>query len=145
MQKKTNLFRIAAAAVTGFILGAVVLFAPSHPEAQAADDLYDALIGNDSSIMAVPMQVGRETYGLAMVDTKNQTLWIYEISNRKPGFSQLRLMAARSWEYDCRLTDFNSGEPSPQAVKKFLEGLSSQPEGGENAGKPVESPLIEVP
>ena len=126
MQKKTNLFRVAITAVAGFLLGGAVLHMSAHPEARAANDLYDELIGDGSSVMVVPMQLGREQYGLAMVDTKNQTLWIYEISNRKAGFSQLRLMAARSWEFDRKLKEFNSGEPSPQYIKNILDGMQDR-------------------
>ena len=127
MQRKTNLFHIAALLIAVLGLGGIALYHPAPPEARAADDLFDELIGDGSKIMAVPMQIGRDTFGLAMIDTANQTLWIYEITNRKPGFSQLRLMAARSWEYDRKLKEFNSGEPSPQYIRTILEGAQSTP------------------
>ena len=136
MQKKPNLFRTAVVLGAGFVLGAIALHDPSHSEAQAADDLYDQLIGDGSSVIAVPLQISRESYGLAMVDTKNKTLWIYEIATRKPGFNQLRLMAARSWQYDSQLKEFNSGEPSPEYIKKFLESAKMPQKAKPDAASP---------
>ena len=49
--------------------------------------------GTKDGILVVPIQIERDSYGLAMVDTVGQTLWVYEITAQK----QLRLLAARSW------------------------------------------------
>lgn len=141
MHNKKSLFRIAAAVFAGVILGGILFHAPLHSDAWAAEDLFDELAGdNSASITAIPLQLGRDTYGLAMVDKENQTLWIYEIASRKPGFSQLRLMAARSWQYDRKLTEFNSGEPSPRYIKNFLEGKKTAGTSEENAALKTETP-----
>jgi hypothetical protein len=77
----------------------------------------------DSGILVVPVQLGRESYGVAMVDTVGQTLWIYEMNNRGPTHSRLNLLAARSFRYDRLLEQYNTAEPKPEQVKILLENL----------------------
>ncbi|RKY07896.1 MAG: hypothetical protein DRP65_09850 [Planctomycetota bacterium] len=76
------------------------------------------------AIIVVPVQLGRDAYGLVMVDTIGKTLWVYEISARAPK-NQLRLLAARDWQYDQLLTEYNTGEPRPSQVKQLLEKLDT--------------------
>jgi hypothetical protein len=76
-----------------------------------------------TEVSVVPIQFGRDTYGLAMVDAKNETIWIYELSNRGPAHSRLKLLAARSWHYDKLLEEYNNAEPTPRQVKNIIEQL----------------------
>jgi hypothetical protein len=78
---------------------------------------------SDGRIMVVPIQITRESYGLAMVDTVNQTLWIYEVNSRGPIHRRLSLLAARSWRYDRLLERYNTDEPKPEQVRILLESL----------------------
>ncbi len=80
--------------------------------------------GRANGILVVPVQVGRDAYGLVMVDTIGKTLWVYEINARAPK-NRLRLLAAREWQYDQLLTEYNTGEPRPRQVKKLLEKLDT--------------------
>jgi hypothetical protein len=73
--------------------------------------------------MVVPVQIARESYGLAMVDTVSQTLWIYEINGRGPVHRRLSLLAARSWRYDRLLERYNTDEPKPEQVRILLGEL----------------------
>ncbi len=68
----------------------IVLFIGSKldPPATAQAELQT---GTDSGILVIPVQIGRESYGLAMVDTVGQTLWIYELNSRGPSHSRLYL------------------------------------------------------
>ena len=75
------------------------------------------------SVSVVPIQLGRESYGIAMVDAKNESIWIYEINNRGVSNNRLKLFAARNWHYDKMLEEFNSGEPRPQQVKTIIEQM----------------------
>ena len=77
----------------------------------------------DSGILVIPVQIERDSYGLAMVDTVGQTLWIYELNSRGPAHSRLKLLAARSWRYDRLLQQYNTAEPKPEQVKMLLENL----------------------
>ncbi len=137
----SNLLRFTTGAAVG-LLAAVLLFhtpAQLHP-AQAAADLTGA-----PAILAVPIQISRENQGIALIDTRSRTLWIYEFFDRQTGFKQIRLMAARSWEYDRLLTEWNSAEPTPQQIRTVLENIhqkqmleSIQPEqpAGEKTNQP---------
>jgi hypothetical protein len=79
-----------------------------------------------SAITAFPIQLGRDSYGLAMVDIENETVWIYGFNARGQAFDQLRLMAARSFKHDRKLTEWNTATPTPTQVKVMLENLQSQ-------------------
>lgn len=80
--------------------------------------------GRADAIIVVPVQLGRDAYGLAMVDTIGKTLWVYEINARAPK-NRLRLLAARDWQYDQLLAEYNTGEPRPRQVKELLEKLDT--------------------
>lgn len=80
----------------------------------------------NSAITAFPIQLGRDSYGLAMIDTENETLWVYGFDARGQAFDQLRLMAARSFKHDRKLTEWNTAPPTPTQVKAMLETLQSQ-------------------
>jgi hypothetical protein len=82
----------------------------------------------DGQILVVPIQLERDIYGLAMVDTVNQTLWVYQLNSRGPAYNRLQLLAARSWRYDKMLQQYNTAEPKPQQVKVLLEGFAGWPE-----------------
>ena len=81
---------------------------------------------SESGILVVPVQLGRDSYGLAMVDTAGQTLWIYEINSRGPAYNRLKLLAARNWKYDKLLQQYNTAEPKPEQVRMLLENLGQQ-------------------
>ncbi len=83
--------------------------------------------------MVVPIQLDRDSYGLAMVDTNSQTLWIYELDRRAAVHESLRLVAARSWRYDRLLQQYNTAEPKPDQVRLLLQNLIRQQK--EAAGK----------
>ena len=78
---------------------------------------------NDGRIIVVPIQIERDNYGLAMVDTVAQTLWIYGLTTYGPAHSRLKLIAARNWRYDKLLQQYNTAEPKPEQVKMLLEDL----------------------
>jgi hypothetical protein len=81
---------------------------------------------SNSEIMVVPIQIERDRYGIAMVDMVNQTLWIYEINSMGPPYNRLKLLAARSWQYDRLLKQYNTAEPKPEQVKMLLEEKKSE-------------------
>ncbi len=89
----------------------------------SAPGVESELTGRADGIVIVSVQVGRDAYGLAMVDTVGKTLWVYEINARAPK-NRLRLLAARDWQYDQLLQEYNTGEPRPQQVRELLEKLN---------------------
>ena len=79
---------------------------------------------NAGNIVVVPVQLGRDSYGIAMVDQLEQRIWVYELNSRGGTHNRLRLLAARNFKYDRLLDDYNTGEPKPEQVKNILERLS---------------------
>jgi hypothetical protein len=115
----SNLLRFTVGAAVGLLAAMLLFHTPISPyTAQASADL-----ASGSVILAVPIQISRENQGIALIDTRNRTLWIYELFDRQTGFKQIRLMAARSWEYDRLLTEWNSAEPTPQQIRTVLENI----------------------
>ena len=82
---------------------------------------------SEKDVLVLPVQIDRDSYGIAMVDTGRQTMWIYELNRRGTGSSRMRLVAARSWQYDKLLEDYNTGEPKPSQVKELLERFGPTP------------------
>ena len=120
MNSKTERKWLLPAVIAGavlcliFMAGRFGLPAKAHAELQA---------DTDSGISVIPVQLTRDSYGLAMVDTVEQTIWVYEIDNRSPAHNRLRLLAARSWKYDRLLENYNTADPKPDQVKMMLEKL----------------------
>ena len=77
-------------------------------------------------ILVISVQFGRDSYGIAMVDTLGQTMWVYKLNSRGPAHNRLELLAARSWRYDRLLQQYNTARPKPEDVKMLLENLSQQ-------------------
>jgi len=108
------------------VLGALVLFFIGNKLGSPASAQVELQGGSDGQILVVPIQIERDKYGLAMVDTVGQTLWIYELNSRGPAHNRLRLLAARSWQYDKLLKQYNTAEPKPEQVRMLLEDLGEQ-------------------
>jgi hypothetical protein len=111
------------------VLGVLALFFIGSKLGPPASAKAEPIMGSDGKILVVPIQIERDKYGLAMVDTVSQTLWIYEINSMGPPHNRLRLLAARSWQYDRLLKQYNTAEPKPEQVRMLLEEeeLSKQP------------------
>jgi hypothetical protein len=114
--------------LTFIVLGVLALFFVGSKLGSPASAEAEPLRGN-SEILVVPIQIERDKYGVAMVDTVGQTLWIYELNSTGPAHNRLRLLAARSWQYDRLLKQYNTAEPKPEQVRMLLEEeeLGKQP------------------
>jgi hypothetical protein len=123
---------------TFIVLGVLALFFTGSklglPASAEAESLRD-----NNEIMVVPIQIERDKYGLAMVDTVDQTLWIYELNSMGPPHNRLRLLAARSWKYDKLLKQYNTAEPKPEQVKMLLEEEASGKQPKEQVDEKQES------
>jgi len=118
--------------VIGLYLNAAVLSAvlvvllsrnsvPSFLSAAMAQT--QAPIAGGSGVFVMPAQFAERTWGCYLLDADGQTLCAYQYF---PGEKQLRLIAARNYRYDRKLTDFNTDHPKPQEVKELLEKQSAQ-------------------
>ena len=106
---------------TFIVLGVLALFFIGSKLGSPASAQAELQTGSNSEILVVPIQIERDKYGLAMVDTVGQTLWIYELNSMGPAHNRLRLLAARSWQYDRLLKQYNTAEPKPEQVRMLLE------------------------
>ena len=104
---------VAAALI---FVGALCLFFVGAKWGSPVNAQAEPPILGDGAIRVIPVQIARDSYGLAMVDTDARTLWIYEINNRGPAHKRLTLLAARSWRYDRLLQMYNTAEPTPERV-----------------------------
>ncbi len=93
------------------------------------------------NIAVVPVQIGRDNFGIVMVDKAGKTLWVYEISSRAPAPNRLRLLAARNFEYDQLLQDYNTAEPRPGQVKEILQKYGIRPKTRNSPNKELEEIL----
>ena len=122
------------------VLGVLCLFFIGGKVGPPEDAQAGRQTGRESGILVIPVQIERDSYGLAMVDTVGQTLWIYELNSRGPAHSRLKLLAARSWQYDKLLQQYNTAEPKPEQVKMMLENLG-QPQKEQNKKKQRDSDI----
>ena len=129
MNSKTERNWLLPAVIAGAVLCLILMAGRFGPPAKAHAELQT---GADSGISVIPVQLTRDSYGLAMVDMASQTLWVYEIDNRSPAHNRLRLLAARSWKYDRLLENYNTADPKPDQVKMMLEKLT-QPQKPQNS------------
>jgi hypothetical protein len=114
--------------LTFIVLGVLALFFIGGKLGLPASAKAESLRGNNE-VLVIPIQIERDKYGLAMVDMVNQTLWVYELNSMGPVHNRLRLLAARSWQYDRLLKQYNTSEPRPEQLRMLLEeeGLGKQP------------------
>ncbi|HPY77433.1 MAG TPA: hypothetical protein PLQ45_06280 [Anaerohalosphaeraceae bacterium] len=120
--KSPDLFRFTAGLLVGLLAAGLLLNSPDWVKiARAGADQ-----AGQPSIQVIPVQISRENQGIAMVDTRSKTIWVYELFDRQTGFKQIRLMAARTWEYDRLLNEWNSAEPTPQQIRNALENIHQQ-------------------
>ena len=77
--------------------------------------------GGQGGVFAVAGKVTPETYGVYLVDLKHGTICLYQYL---PGSRRLRLMAARTFMFDCQLEEYNT-EPEPREIKKLVEAHRS--------------------
>ena len=66
-------------------------------------------------IVAVAGQISRDSYGLYLIDLKNGTICVYGMT----GSGQLKLLAARTYIYDCQLDSYNT-TPLPKEIAKLV-------------------------
>ena len=85
------------------------------------------------NLIVMPVQIERDSYGIAMVDTIAQNIWIYEIKSRGVTHNRLKLLAARNFRYDSMLQQYNTAEPKPEQVKAMLETLDMYLDGDKTA------------
>jgi len=69
-------------------------------------------------IYMMPAQLGNNTWGVYLLDVDSQTICVYRAA---PESSHFRFMAARSFQYDRFVTDFNNEKPTPKEIQRLIE------------------------
>ncbi len=76
-----------------------------------------APIAGGAGVFVMPAQFSPNTWGCYLLDVDSQTLAAYQFY---PGEKQLRFVAARTYRFDRRMTNFNT-LPSPSDMKDVVE------------------------
>lgn len=74
-------------------------------------------IAGGAGLFLMPAQFSPNTWGCYLMDVDTQTLVAYQFL---PGEKQLRLIAARNFRFDRRLSNFNT-TPPPNEIRDLLE------------------------
>ena len=118
--RRSSLGKYILAAILGALIAYVVtsVFTPAAtlalPETSAV---------SSEGVLAIQAHLSTDVYGLYLIDLKNQTILLYGYGG--PWSRGLRLLSARSFQYDRKLLDFNSGKPSPREVRQLIESGST--------------------
>ena len=120
--RRSSLGKYILAAVIGalivYVAARISIFTPAAtlalPEASAV---------SSEGVLAIQAHLSSDVYGLYLIDLKNQTILLYGYGG--PWSRGLRLLSARSFQYDRKLLDFNSGKPSPREVQQLIESGST--------------------
>jgi hypothetical protein len=75
-------------------------------------------IGGGAGVFIVPAQFASNVFGCYLMDIDAQTLCAYQFF---PADKQLRLIAARNFRWDRRLTHFNTDLPTPEEVEQMIQ------------------------
>ena len=89
-------------------------------------------IAGGGGVYLMPGQLSPNVWGVYMMDIDAQTLMVYQYT---PGDNLLKLKASRSFKYDRRLTNFNTGSPTPAEVKELWD-REQQPARGLGSTNP---------
>lgn len=144
MNRTSEKWLVVAALLAAVMAGALIGRTWVQPSAFAEAPLAGY---SDGQVVVVPVQTGRDSYGLAMADMRAERLWVYEIEPRGPARKRLRLLAARNWHHDKLLDEYNTAEPTPAQVKEMVEKLGDNRKAqvGENLDELFDVEKMEAP
>lgn len=80
-------------------------------------------VGGGNGLFVMPGQVGPGTWGCYLMDVNHKTLCVYEYL---PKDKLLNLTAARGFEYDVQLKNFNTDKPWYE-IQKLVQAENSPP------------------
>lgn len=86
-------------------------------------------IAGGGGVFIMPGQLSPNTWGMYMMDIDAQTLMVYQYT---PGDNLLRLKASRSFKFDRRLQNFNTGQPTPAEVEDLIKREQQPARGSTN-------------
>jgi hypothetical protein len=74
-------------------------------------------VSGGNGLFVMPGQIAANSWGCYLMDTEHQTLSVYQYSPSEP---LLKLVAARSFQYDRLLGDYNT-KPSPSEIRELSQ------------------------
>ena len=96
------------------------------PELPAAYGQNQPAFAGGAGLFIVPGQFATNAYGCYLMDVDAQTICAYQWF---PGEKKMRLVAARSFQHDRHLAEFNTDNPAPPEVKAMLDKQRETPRG----------------
>ncbi|MBN2562390.1 MAG: hypothetical protein JXQ75_15810 [Phycisphaerae bacterium] len=81
----------------------------------------DAPMVGARGVFAFTGQLGKNQYGLFMMDVDSSNIWCYEYL---PGTRKLKLVAARSFRWDRYLEEYANDVPTPDEIRVLVTGQS---------------------
>lgn len=88
------------------------------PELPAAYGQNQPAFAGGAGLFVVPGQFASNVFGCYLMDVDAQTLCAYQWF---PGEKKMRLVAARSFQHDRFLGEFNTDNPAPPEVKAMID------------------------
>jgi hypothetical protein len=98
------------------VLTVVLVVRDATPSMPAAFAQMPQPIAGGAGLFLMPAQFAQNRYGCYVMDVDRQTLMAYEYN---PGDRVLRLTAARDFNFDRQLRNFNT-QPSPAEVESMV-------------------------
>lgn len=99
----------------GLIAAVMVMWSAMAPQAYTADQP----LGIASRELVTHFQdQGTGPTAVTVVDPQTRVLAVYHI-NRETG--EVKLKSVRNFDLDLRLSDFNSGSPTPDEIRKMFD------------------------
>lgn len=99
------------------VLIVVLLGRSSNPILPVAMAQQQPPIAGGAGVFIMPGQFSTNSWGCYLLDVDSQTLAAYQY---QPGDKTLRLVAARNFQYDRRLRNFNT-VPDPQEINALIQ------------------------
>ena len=123
------------------VIATALLLRPAIGPFSVPTALADTPMVGARGIFAFTGQIDTNRYGLFMMDVDTRNVWCYEYL---PSTRKMRLVFARSFDFDRYLDDYNlDNDTTPERIKKLLEERrkirdrkaqngedSSEPDGG---------------
>ncbi|MCG3177791.1 MAG: hypothetical protein BIFFINMI_00111 [Phycisphaerae bacterium] len=114
------------------VIATIMLLGPGGTQSAQGQVTRAGAAYDPSGVFIVPGQLGKDLWGLYVIDSRVGTLVLYYYN---PNTKKLTLAAARSFVNDRYLEDYNT-DPPPREIAEMIENLRrmSPPPAKDNSG-----------
>ena len=120
MARHSNQAFLLLITVISTTLAAVLITGQSSANSGRLADNYPGPL-DSARVTALAVQLRPGMDGIALIDTANSTICIYQYQAHRPVHDSFVLLAARSFRYDCQLVEYNTAEPRPEQVRQLIQ------------------------